>query len=98
MPRRRKVREADGHEKNHRSLICGVAGSPDRRTYNLREIKRERERGSDRGGRGIGGKRKRENPRGRRKGGGKADRGLSHYACSEKTTGLDAAGTAAIDS
>lgn len=33
----------------------------------------------------------------RMKGGGKVDRELSHYACSEETTGLDA-GTAAIDS
>ncbi|KOC64080.1 hypothetical protein WH47_02243, partial [Habropoda laboriosa] len=33
----------------------------------------------------------------RREGGGKVDRGLSHYACSEETTGLDA-GTAAIGS
>ncbi|CAK9802875.1 hypothetical protein ANTPLA_LOCUS3359 [Anthophora plagiata] len=31
----------------------------------------------------------------KREGGGKVDRGLSHYACSEETTGLDA-GTAAI--
>lgn len=46
------------------------------------------------------GKRKRDReifPRGRQEGGGKVDRGLSHYACSEETTGLDT-GTAAIDS
>lgn len=36
--------------------------------------------------------------RGQEEDGGKVDRRLSHYACSEKTTGLLDAGTAAIDS
>ncbi|KYN12004.1 hypothetical protein ALC57_15846 [Trachymyrmex cornetzi] len=73
----------------------------DERTYNLHKIKRDRvvriggevgeEKEKER-------KRERErDPRGHDEGGGKVDRGLSHYACSEETTGLDA-GTAAIDS
>lgn len=91
----------DGDERNRsfQRRIRPLRVPRGERAYNIGEARKK-----EKGQRGVGERGGEEREKGRslswwlgREGGGKVDRGLSHYACSEETTGLDA-GTAAIGS